>query len=73
MDTHKKVEDYYPITVRTTPEGDVQKFITTADIEQYTKPKDLQSLYDHLTGSTRYLEGVYLVDVEQWLNRKEVI
>lgn len=66
----KKVEDYYPITTRVTPEGNEQKFITSEDLKNYTKPKDLDSLYDYLQGSTRYVEGVYLSDVERWLNNK---
>lgn len=66
----KKVEDYYPITTRTTPEGDEMKFITDEDLKNYTQPKDLESLYDFLEGSTRYIEGTYLSDVERWLNKK---
>lgn len=66
----KKVEDYYPITTRKTPDGDVQEFITRDDLEQYTTPKDFESLTDYLMGSTMYIQGHYLSDVENWLNRR---
>lgn len=67
----KKVEDYYPITTRRTPEGDEMVFITNKDLKDYTKPEDYQSLSDFLFGQTRYIEGVYHYDVERWLNRKK--
>lgn len=66
----KKVEDYYPITTRVTPEGDKQVFITDEDLRNYTRPADMNSLMDYLKGSTRSIEGTYLVDVEGWLNSK---
>lgn len=64
----KKVQDYYPITTRVTPEGDRSEFITDEDLKAYTKPKDWESLMEFLSGSTRALPGVYLSDVERWLN-----
>lgn len=69
----KKVEDYYPITTRVDKTGEetiTQKFITREDLKDYTKPKDLDSLYNYLQGSTSYIQGVYLYDVEKWLNNK---
>ena len=66
-----KVEDHYPITVRTTPDGQVHRYITDKDLKDYTKPKDLNNLYDFLYGQTRYIEGTYLGDVERWLNSKK--
>lgn len=67
----KKVEDYYPITTRVDKTGAetlTQKFITVEDLKNYTKPAEYASLVDYLVGSTRYLEGVYIHDVERWLN-----
>ena len=66
----KKVEDWYPITTRVTPEGDEQVFITHEDLKDYTPPKDWDSLTNYLMGSTRYLQGYYLTDVEGWLNNR---
>lgn len=69
----KKVEDYYPITTRVDKTGAetlIQKFITVEDLKNYTKPVEYASLMDYLAGSTRYIEGVYLTDVEGWLNNR---
>lgn len=65
-----KVEDVYPITVRTMPDGYKQEFITDKDLEDFTIPAKLDSLYDFLNGQTRYIEGIYSHDVERWLNNK---
>lgn len=66
-----QVRDYYPITTRVTPEGDTSSFVTDDDLKKYTKPMEYESLMRHLTGSARYLEGVYLNDIERWLNRRK--
>lgn len=66
----KKVQDYYPITTRRTPDGDEQEFITSEDLAEYTKPVEYPSLMDYLKGSTRYIQGIYLTDVEGWLNKR---
>lgn len=65
-----KVESVYPITRTTYPDGQSKEYITDADLKAYTIPAKLDSLYDHLRGSTRYLEGVYVGDVEMWLNNR---
>jgi hypothetical protein len=70
MKDKKKVSDYYPITVRTLPNGEKQEFITSEDLKDYTIPAEWGSLCDYLTGSTRYLQGIYPYDVEGWLNHR---
>lgn len=72
----KHVEDYYPITTKEYPadssgKKDHMSYITDEDLKSYTRPVDMVSLEQHLIGSTRYLEGVYLSDVELWLNRRK--
>lgn len=66
----KQAKDYYPITTRVTPDGDMQEFITPEDLADYTKPKDMESLNRHLRGSTSYIQGIYIYDVERWLNNQ---
>lgn len=65
-----KVESVYPITTTKYPDGTEKTYITDEDLKNFTKPEELDSLYDYLRGSTRYIEGVYLVDVEGWLNNR---
>lgn len=64
----KNVKDYYPITTRSLPDGDVYSFVTPTDLEKFTKPEELESLNNYLMGSTMYLEGHFLHDIERWLN-----
>lgn len=65
-----KVEDIYPITKRTHPHEEHEYvFITDDDIKEYTPPAYLSSLYDFLSGQTRYMWEIYPGDVERWLNR----
>ena len=67
-----KAEDVYPITRRSEPGhlGENMTYISDEDLRNYTIPAELYSLYDFLSGQTRYLQGVYTYDVERWLNRK---
>lgn len=63
------VNDVYPITTKTYQDGAVSmKFITDADLKNFTDPKRLKDLNDFLMGQTRAIEGVYAGDVERWLN-----
>ena len=64
----KKVEDFYPITKVTYPNGDEKQFVTPAHMKEYTRPVDLPSWQHFSMGSTMYMEGHYLHDVERWLN-----
>ena len=72
-----KVGDVYPITKTTFPCSNATEghqsmgYILNMHIKEYTKEEDLHSLLDFLFGSTRYIEGVYATDVEQWLNRRK--
>jgi hypothetical protein len=72
----KVAEDYYPITTtkfppnELNPKGWEQVYITPEHLKDYTKPAEYGSLMNYLMGSTMYLEGYYLCDVEGWLNKR---
>lgn len=66
----RKVEEVYPITTKVHPDGNKQVYITPADIESHTPPKDMDSFYRFMTGQTMYMEGYYPGDVERWLNNQ---
>lgn len=66
---YRKVETVYPITTKVHPDGSEQVYITPADIESHTPPKDMSSFHHAMTGQTMYMEGYYPGDVERWLNK----
>lgn len=69
-----KVEDIYPITVITYPDGQQSMQLISDDhLRQYTQPGKLEELYDELIGQTRSIEGVYAGDVERWLNHRGAV
>lgn len=68
----KKVEDFYPITTITFPDGEKIEVILDVHLEECTPPIKLNSLRNALSGCTRVLEGVYPVDVESWLNNQQI-
>lgn len=70
--TVKNVEDYYPITTISYPDGHELKVILRKHLEDYTPPIKLSSLYEALDGSTGISEGVYPCDVEAWLNNQDI-
>lgn len=66
-----KVEDVYPITRRKEPGNEhEQVYISDEDLKNYTPPAKLDSLMHQLAGQTRYMQGTYPGDVEQWLNKR---
>lgn len=67
------VDKVYPITTKVHPDGNVQTYITPADIESHTPPKDMASFNHFMRGQTMYMEGYYLGDVQRWLNNLPVI
>ena len=69
-DRSNKVEEVYPITVITYPNGQKSMdLILNEHIKQYTPTEKYRSLMDFLCGQTASLEGVYAGDVQRWLNR----
>ena len=65
-----QVDKVYPITTKVHPDGNVQTYITPADIESHTPPKDMASFNRFMRGQTMHVEGYYPGDVELWLNNR---
>lgn len=66
----KKVEDNYPITKKTYPNGEVKEYVSEDDIVAFTPPYQLESLHHFMRGQTMYVEGYYPDDIERWLNNQ---
>lgn len=66
-------EDIYPITTIKYPDGETISGITYDHLEQYTAPIKYQDLVNYLAGQTMGPAGVYVEDVERWLNRLPVV
>lgn len=68
-----KAKDVYPITTREEPSGKKYSYITEEDLRLYTPPVKLPNLLRYLNGSTMYLWGFDIYDVEGWLNKWEKV
>lgn len=70
MSKEIKVSDVYPITTITYPDGETFRVVMDHHLKEYTAPIKYRELEDFLLGQTRIFEGVYVSDVEDWLNGK---
>lgn len=72
MAANIKVEDVYPITNISWPNGEQIKVITDVHLKGYTPPgATFLDLISFLEGQPRIEQGVYPGDVERWLNLKK--
>lgn len=72
MNKQIKASDLYPITTIAYPGGHKSVVILKEHLRQYTPPIKYASLMNHLTGQTTAPDGVYVGDVEDWLNNRPV-
>lgn len=70
MSKEIKASDVYPITTIKYPDGPELTIILRQHLKDYTPPIKYESLMTHLTGQTGTIDGVYVGDVEDWLNNK---
>jgi hypothetical protein len=70
MSKEIKASDFYPITTIKYPDGHELTIILRPHLKDYTPPIKYESLMTHLTGQTGTVDGVYVGDVEDWLNNK---
>jgi hypothetical protein len=73
MDGRKKVEETYPITRVTYPDGQEKVYVSLEDVQNYTPPYLMPSLNNFMNGQTAYIEGYFPDDIEGWLNHEPVI
>lgn len=72
MSKQIKASDLYPITTIAYPNGHKSVVILREHLRQYTPPIKYPILMEYLTGQTTTPDGVYVGDVEDWLNSKPV-
>ena len=70
MSKEIKASDFYPITTIKYPDGHELTIILRPHLENYTPPIKYESLMSHLAGRTGTIDGVYVGDVEDWLNKQ---
>ena len=69
--TKQRAKDIYPITTITYPDGNVTEGISFDHLKQYTAPIKYQQLEYWLNGQTMGEAGVYVGDIDIWLNGGE--
>ena len=70
MSKEIKASDVYPITTIKYPGGRELMIILRRHLKVYTPPIKYESLMSHLAGRTGTIDGVYVGDVEDWLNKQ---
>ena len=66
--TKLRAKDIYPITTITYPDGNVTEGISFDHLKQYPAPIKYDQLMEWLIGQTMGEAGVYVHDIDIWLN-----
>lgn len=65
-----KVNEKYPITLITFPDGEVISGVSHDHLKLYTAPIEYDELMRWLTGQTYGDAGIYVGDLQRWMDRR---